>query len=69
MGHKHASDNKGAIVGIAAASAVVGALTAMMLTPRTGEQVRNGLGRRARHAKDTMTDKMHKSRDDTDKDE
>ena len=65
MGHKHAHDtNKAAIAGIAAASAVVGALTAMMLTPRTGEQVRNGLGRRARHAKDTVSDKVHKSRDD-----
>lgn len=68
MGHKHERDNKAAIAGIAAASAVIGALTAMMLTPRTGEQIRHGLGRRARNAKDTMTDKVHRSReDDSDK--
>lgn len=66
MGHKHEHDNKAAIAGIAAASAVIGALTAMMFTPRTGEQLRHGLGRKARNAKDTAVDKVHRAREDED---
>ena len=63
MGHAHTiRENPGQIAGIAALSAAIGAITAMLFTPRTGEQVRGGIGRRARHGKDTMMDKLHSQR-------
>ena len=66
MGHAHSiRENPGQIAGIAALSAAVGAITAMLVTPRTGEQVRHGIGRRARHGKDAMMDKMHTAKDET----
>lgn len=69
MGHAHSiRENPGQIAGIAAISAAIGAITAMMLTPRTGSQTRNGIKRRAIHGKDAMMDKMHTKKDEmTDK--
>ena len=57
MGHSHAMrDNTGMIAGIAALSAGIGALMAMLVTPRTGQQVRGGIKRRAHHAMDRASD-------------
>jgi len=62
MGHAHSiRENPGQLAGIAALSAAIGAITAMLFTPRTGEQVRRGIGRR----KDSMIDKMHSTKDET----
>jgi len=66
MGHAHSiRENPGQLAGIAALSAAIGAMTAMLFTPRTGEQVRHGIGRRARHGKEAMMDKMHSAKDET----
>ena len=65
MAHAHAiRENPGQIMGIAALSATIGAITAMLFTPRTGEQVRHGIGRRARHGKDAVIDKMQSKKED-----
>ena len=65
MGHAHSiRENPGQIAGIAAISAAIGAVTAMLVTPRTGSQTRNGIKRRAISGKDTLMDKIHTSTDD-----
>lgn len=67
MAHSHAlRDNTGMIAGIAALSAGIGAVAALLFTPRTGEQVRSGLKRRAHNTMDTMSDKMHSAKDTAD---
>lgn len=64
MGHAHSiRENPGQIVGIAALSAAIGAIAAMLFTPRTGSQARNGIKRRALHGKDTVMDKMHSKKE------
>lgn len=65
MGHAHSiRENPGQIAGIAALSAAIGALAAMLFTPRTGSQARSGILRRAKHGKDVMRDKMHSKKED-----
>lgn len=65
MGHAHSiSENPGQIAGIAALSAAIGAITAMLFTPRTGSQARAGIKRRAIHGKDSMMDKMQAKKED-----
>jgi gas vesicle protein len=65
MGHAHSiRENPGQIAGIAALSAAIGAITAIMVTPRTGNQARAGIKRRALHGKDAMMDKIHSKKDD-----
>jgi gas vesicle protein len=65
MGHAHSiRENPGQIAGIAALSAAIGAMAAMLFTPRTGSQARSGIKRRALHGKDAMMDKMHSKKED-----
>jgi len=65
MGHAHSiRENPGQIAGIAALSAAIGAVTAMLFTPRTGNETRAGIKRRAAHGKDIMMDKMHSKKDE-----
>lgn len=65
MGHAHSiRENPGQIAGIAAISAAVGALTALLVTPKTGSQARSGIRRKALHGKDTLMDKIHSNKDD-----
>ncbi len=67
MAHSHAlKDKTGTIAGIAAISAGVGALTAMMVTPSTGQQVRGGIKKRASKAKDKIANKFSHSQEDAD---
>lgn len=65
MGHAHSiRENPGQIAGIAALAAAIGAVTAMLFTPRTGSQTRAGIKRRAAHGKDVMIDKMHTKKEE-----
>jgi gas vesicle protein len=66
MTHSHAiKDNSGMIAGIAALSAGIGAITALMITPRTGQELRGGLKRRAVNAKETIANKFERTKDET----
>jgi gas vesicle protein len=52
MGHRHSvTEDPLKVMGIAALAATVGATVAMLFTPRSGEQVRGGLKRRAANLK------------------
>lgn len=63
MRHRHSvTEDPLKVMGIAALAAAVGATVAMLFTPRSGEQVRNGLKRRAAN----MKDKTIKTVDDMD---
>lgn len=65
MGHAHSiKEYPGQIAGIAALSAAVGALTAMLFTPRRGNELRHGIGRRTGEAKDTLMEKIHSKKDE-----
>lgn len=65
MGHAHSiRENPGQLAGIAAVAAAIGALTAMLVTPRTGSQARSSIRRRAISGKEAMMDKMRSSKDD-----
>lgn len=65
MGHAHSiRENPGQLAGIAALSAAIGAITAMLVTPRTGSEARSGIKRRAIHGKDSVMDKIHSQKDD-----
>jgi gas vesicle protein len=65
MGHAHSiRENPGQLAGIAALSAAIGAITAMLFTPRTGSEARSGIKRRAMHGKDAMIDKIHSKKDE-----
>lgn len=58
MRHRHSiTENPGQMIGLIVASATVGAITAMLVTPRSGDQVRSGLKRRASSAKDSFQNK------------
>lgn len=60
MGHAHSiKEYPGQLAGIAMLSAAVGAVTAMLLTPKRGEELRHGIGSKARQGKDTLMDKVH----------
>jgi gas vesicle protein len=57
MGHTHSvTDYPGHIAGIAAISATIGAIAALFVTPRSGDQVRAGIKRRAGHMHSSMKD-------------
>lgn len=63
MSHRHSDQTSPMkIAGIAAIAAAIGAAVAMMFTPRNGEEVRDGLKRRAA----SMKDKAVKTVDDVD---
>lgn len=65
MGHAHSiKEYPGQIAGIAALSAAIGAITAMLITPRTGSQTRSGIKRRAINGKETLMDKVHREKDE-----
>lgn len=58
MAHSHSiTENPGQLTGVIALSAAIGAITAMLVTPRTGDQVRGGMKRRAMMMKDKMRDR------------
>lgn len=62
MGHSHSiTDNPRQLTSIVALAAAVGAVTAMLFTPRSGPQVRNGLRRRAGHLRDEMHDRASRA--------
>ena len=63
MSHKHDTDQTAQIITVAAVAALVGAATAMFLTPRTGEQVRGGIKRRAHHAANSAKSRLHGDED------
>lgn len=51
MAHSHSiTENPTQMIGLAALAAGIGALVALLFTPRTGQQVRNGVKRRVDHA-------------------
>jgi gas vesicle protein len=63
MSHRHSvTEDPVKVIGIAVMAAAIGAVIAMLVTPRNGEQVRNGIKRRAA----TMKDKTVKTVDDMD---
>lgn len=65
MGHAHSiRENPAQIIGIAALGAAIGAMAAMLFTPRTGSQARNGIKRRVLHGKEVMADKMRSKKED-----
>jgi gas vesicle protein len=67
MGHRHSvTDEPLKLIGIAAIAAAVGATVAMLFTPRSGEQVRGGLKRRATVLKDDVRDKLVRTVDEVD---
>lgn len=62
MSHRHSvTEDPVKIVGIAAIAAGVGAMVAMLLTPRNGTQIRSGLKRRAATIKDEVQNKFNGS--------
>lgn len=55
MRHNHSiTDNPGQLLGVTALAAGVGAVTALLFTPRNGRQMRAGLRRRAAHMREDM---------------
>jgi gas vesicle protein len=55
MRHSHSiTDNPGQLLGVTSLAAAVGAVTAMLFTPRSGQQLRAGLRRRAAHMREDM---------------
>ncbi len=67
MRHRHSiTENPGQLIGLVVAAAAVGAVTAMLVTPRSGGQVRNGLKRRAAKAKDSLHNHVDNLSDDID---
>jgi gas vesicle protein len=55
MRHRHSvTEDPVKVAGIAAIAAVIGAVTALLFTPKNGDQVRNGLKRRANNLKDDV---------------
>lgn len=69
MGHRHSvTDEPLKLVGIAAIAAAVGAAVAVLLTPRSGSQLRGGLKRRANNLKDDMRDHLVKTIDESEDD-
>ena len=59
MRHSHSiTDNPGQLFSVAAIAAAVGAMTAMLVTPRSGRQVRQGIRRRATQMRDEMTQRV-----------
>lgn len=65
MAHAHTiHENPGQIAGIAALSAAIGAITAMLFTPRAGTEMRQGIKRKAAQGKETMMDKIHGKKED-----
>lgn len=59
MSHRHSvTEDPVKLAGVAAIAAAVGAMVALLFTPRSGNQVRSGLKRRAAHLKDEVQDKI-----------
>jgi gas vesicle protein len=59
MRHKHsATEDPVKLVGFAAIAGAIGAVVAMLITPKNGNQVRNGIKRRAGNFKETLRDKV-----------
>lgn len=59
MRHRHSvTEDPAKVVGIAALAAFIGATVAMLFAPRSGQQVRQGLKRRAVSAKDAMQEHL-----------
>lgn len=73
MRHKHSvTDSPGQLASIAALSAAIGAVVAMLFTPRSGKEVRGDLKRRAEHLKEDVQHKLEVETievDDTAKDD
>lgn len=66
MSHAHTHslrENTGIITGIAAVAAGIGAVTAMLVTPRTGQEVRGELKRRTSAVKEAVTHKSEHGKD------
>ena len=60
MRHKHpVTEDPVKLVGIAAIAASIGAVVAMLFTPKSGNQVRSGLKRRAEHIKDDAQERLN----------
>lgn len=58
--HAHSpQDNPGQIVGIALASAVLGAVTALLLTPRSGSQTRREIRERLARKQAALRDRIN----------
>lgn len=70
MPHHHRHRNQSVtndpvkVIGIAAIAAAVGATVAMLLTPRSGSQVRGGLRRRAHRLGDSAHDRFVRTIDE-----
>ena len=63
--HRHSvTEDPVKLVGIAAIAAAIGAVVAMLVTPRSGKQVRNGLKRRTDHLKDEVHERFVNSIDE-----
>jgi gas vesicle protein len=60
--HKHSiTDEPAKVAGIAAVGAAIGAGVTMVLTPRSGKQLRSGLRRRATNLKKDAQQKLEQS--------
>lgn len=65
--HRHpVTEDPLKVAGMVAIAAAVGAGVALLLTPRSGKQVRGGLKRRADHLKDNLQDHLVRTIDDAD---
>ncbi len=65
MSHKHSSaQHPVKLIGVAAMAAAIGAAVAMVFTPRTGNQVRGGVKRRATNFKKDINSRFEKEIDE-----
>lgn len=64
MSHKHSHNTGFIIAGIAALSATIGATVALLFTPRNGNEVRQGVKRRALSLKRSANSKVPELSDD-----
>ena len=68
MSHSHTiKEYPGQLVGIAALSAVAGAITAMMLTPKRGHELRKDIKLQATKVKDTARARMQPAKQEAKK--
>ena len=65
MGHSHSiRENPTPVAGIALLAAAVGAITAMLITPKRGDELRRGIGEKIGKSKEDVVNKMQNKKDD-----
>ena len=66
MAHIHRDDNKGMLAGLVVLAAAVGALTALLVTPKSGREMREGVKRKSLDLKDRLPKSRHEMNDAAD---